>query len=205
MYYSYDKEAKDYIQSTLEKISSKLQNLKGKRDRKSLNKKMHLQECLECLIRCNSEMDADKYDYFIYKIYTMEWGGLEVSKEMESKRLDKNQESLPKLKEIAQTTFKGDVDAMIEGHSLYQKRMEQYDANGVPYAISARQAKLALLEAGLLERIEEVIQTMDKETQISWEYATEFSRNNPLLLALAESLKLSKEAIDNLFIKAKTL
>lgn len=205
MYYSYDKEAKNYIQSTLEKISSKLQNLKGKRDRKSRNKKEHLQECLECLTRCNSEIDADKYDYFIYKIYTMEWGGLEVSKEMESKRLDKNQESLPSLKEIAQTTFKGDVDAMIEGHSLYQKRMEQYDANGVPYAISARQAKLALLEAGLLERIEEIIQTMDKETQISWEYATEFSRNNPLLLALAESLKLSKEAIDNLFIKAKTL
>ena len=204
MYYSYDKEAKDYIQSTLEKISSKLQNLKGKRDRESLNKKAHLQECLECLTRCNAEQDSDKYDYFIYKIYTLEWGGAGAP-ETESRRLPKNQPNLPKLKDIAQTTFKGDVDAMIEGHSLYKKRMEQYDTNGVPYAISARQAKLALLEAGLLERIEEIIQTMDKETQISWEYATEFSRNNPLLLALAESLKLSKEAIDNLFIKAKTL
>ncbi|WP_416860561.1 hypothetical protein [Helicobacter ganmani] len=205
MYYSYDKEAKDYIQSTLEKISSKLQNLKGKRDKKSRNKKVHLQECLECLTRCNSEMDTDKYDYFIYKIYTMEWGGLEVSKEMESKRLDKNQESLPSLKEIAQTTFRKEVEEMITNDPLYKKRMEQYDASGVPYSISVRQAKLALLEAGLLERIEEAVQNMDKETQIAWEYATEFTRNNPLILGFAQVLKLSKKQIDNLFIKAKTL
>ncbi len=204
MYYPYNKEAKDYIQNTLEKISSKLQNLKGKRDRESLNKKAHLQECLECLTRCNSEQDSDKYDYFIYKIYTLEWGGVGAP-ETESRRLPKNQSNLPKLKEIAKTSFKEEVERMIANDPLYQKRMEQYDTSGVPYAISARQAKLALLEAGLLEKIEEVIQQMDKQTQIAWEYATEFSRNNPLLLALAESLKLSKEAIDNLFIKAKTL
>ncbi len=204
MYYPYTKEAKDYIQNTLEKISSKLQTLKGKRDRESLNKKAHLQECLECLTRCNSEQDSDKYDYFIYKIYTLEWGGVGAP-ETESRRFPKNQSSLPSLKEIAQTTFKEDVDAMIEGDPLYQARMEQYDKEGVPYAISVRQAKLALLEEGLLEKIEEAVQQMDKQTQIAWEYATEFSRNNPLLLALAESLKLSKEAIDNLFIKAKTL
>lgn len=153
-----------------------------------------MQECLECLTRCNAEQDSDKYDYFIYKIYTLEWGGAGAP-ETEPRRLPKNQPNLPTLKEIAQTTFKGDVDAMIEGHSLYQKRMEQYDISGVPYTISARQAKLALLEAGLLEKIEEVIQTMDKETQISWEYATEFSRNNPLLLALAESLNSPKKPL----------
>ncbi len=204
MYYPYNKEAKDYIQNTLEKISSKLQNLKGKRDRESLNKKAHLQECLECLTRCNSEQDSDKYDYFIYKIYTLEWGGVGAP-ETESRRLPKNRSNLPKLKEIAKTSFKEEVERMIANDPLYQKRMEQYDTSGVPYAISARQAKLALLEAGLLEKIEEVIQQMDKQTQIAWEYATEFSRNNPLLLARATSLKLSREAIDNLYVKAKTL
>lgn len=71
--------------------------------------------------------------------------------------------------------------------------------------ITPRQCRLILMQQGLLETVKEMIAQQDEETKITWEYALEFRRNDPLLLALATNLNLSSEQIDQFFIAASQL
>jgi hypothetical protein len=76
----------------------------------------------------------------------------------------------------------------------------------VPSSISMRQARLALLEVGLLSSVDTAIGSLDspakERASIEWEYATEVDRTNPLVLSLLPVLGLSEDAIDDLFISA---
>jgi hypothetical protein len=74
-----------------------------------------------------------------------------------------------------------------------------------PSSITPRQCRLFLLQQGLLNQVEEIISQQDKATQITWEYALEFYRNDPLLIQLGNNLNLSKEQIDQFFIAASKL
>lgn len=76
------------------------------------------------------------------------------------------------------------------------------DGNGVPNAITPLQGRLSLKRAGLLEAVESAIVTANGETQIWWEYATIWHRNHSLLNALAASLGLTSEQVDELFVVA---
>lgn len=82
-------------------------------------------------------------------------------------------------------------------------------AGKMPMAITMRQARLALLNAGLLDDVEAAIITMDEpqrtQTQIEWEYAQEVQRDNALVAALGPMLGLDDAAIDSLFSMAATL
>ena len=71
--------------------------------------------------------------------------------------------------------------------------------------VTPRQAKLALLQAGLLDDIEAAIAQADRAVQIEWEYATEFKRTWPTLLAMQTALGLTDQQLDNLFTLAATL
>lgn len=79
----------------------------------------------------------------------------------------------------------------------------------VPQSITMRQARLALLNAGLLDDVEAAIITMDEpqrtQTQIEWEYAQTVQRDNALVAALGPKLGLDDAAIDSLFSMAATL
>lgn len=79
----------------------------------------------------------------------------------------------------------------------------------VPPAVSARQARLALLGAGMLDAVEQALQAMagaeGQAARIEWEYATEIQRESPLVLGLGEALGLDASQIDQLFITASTL
>jgi hypothetical protein len=75
----------------------------------------------------------------------------------------------------------------------------------VPHIVTIRQAKLALLQSGLLDAVETVMQQADRKTQIEWEYAHEFRRSWPALLQMQPLLNLTDEQIDNLFKLASTL
>lgn len=81
--------------------------------------------------------------------------------------------------------------------------------NPVPQVVSMRQARLALLGAGLLSTVEAEIAALDepyKSTfQIEWDYATEVDRQWPTLLALQPALGLTDEQIDQLFVAASQL
>lgn len=76
--------------------------------------------------------------------------------------------------------------------------------------VSMRQARLALLEMGLLSDVEQAIQNLQEPqksiAKIEWEYSAVVSRKNDTFLLIVEQLGIdSKEEIDNFFRLAKSL
>lgn len=77
----------------------------------------------------------------------------------------------------------------------------------VPAKVTRRQARQALLIAGLLDDVQPAINAIADPmqrglAQIEWDDAQEFERHRPLLIQLATALGLDDEALDNLFIQA---
>ena len=75
----------------------------------------------------------------------------------------------------------------------------------VPAAVSMRQARLALLGAGLLSQVEAAITAAGEAARIEWEYAATVERNWPLVTALAAALGLTSSQVDELFFAASAL
>lgn len=76
--------------------------------------------------------------------------------------------------------------------------------------VSMRQARLALLGAGLLASVDAAIDDIPDASakaaaQIDWEYATEVRRISPLIASLGPVLKLTDEQIDALFEAAAAI
>lgn len=86
---------------------------------------------------------------------------------------------------------------------------EQPEALPVPEAVTARQARLALLGAGVLGMVEQALASMPgvegDVARIEWEYAQEIRRDSPLIGALAPALGLTGEQVDDLFRSAESL
>ena len=76
---------------------------------------------------------------------------------------------------------------------------------GIPLTVSMRQARLALLQSGLLEVVNQAIANGNEADKITWEYATEVQRSDSLVKNLASKLGLSEKDLDNLFLLASTL
>lgn len=76
----------------------------------------------------------------------------------------------------------------------------------VPGAVTMRQARLALLNAGLLSQVDAEIAALaspQKEAaQIEWEYSQEVQRHNGFVSLLAPSMGLTEAQLDQLFITA---
>ena len=75
----------------------------------------------------------------------------------------------------------------------------------VPLSVSRRQAKRALLAAGLLSSVEAAVAGASAEVQIDWADALEFRRDSPTIAALAAGLGLTGAQIDDLFRTAATI
>lgn len=79
----------------------------------------------------------------------------------------------------------------------------------VPVAVSPRQLRLALLGAGMLDQVSAFVAgaNVPPAARISWEYATEYRRDDPMLNAMAQQLQppLSEAQIDRLFIAAAAI
>lgn len=79
----------------------------------------------------------------------------------------------------------------------------------VPQQVTMRQARLALLDAGLLSNIDAAIDSLpspEKETaRIEWDYSSAVVRNRPLVGLLGAALGLDDAGLDALFITAATL
>lgn len=75
----------------------------------------------------------------------------------------------------------------------------------VPTAVTKRQARLALLGAGLLDTVEALIAQQPAAVRITWEDATEWRRDDPILIQIAAALGMDGPAIDALFTTAATL
>ena len=74
----------------------------------------------------------------------------------------------------------------------------------VPNSITMRQARLYLLSIEKLDDVE-ILVSQNKAWQIEWEYASEVLRTNQLIPALQESLALTDEQVDTMFIEASKL
>jgi hypothetical protein len=71
--------------------------------------------------------------------------------------------------------------------------------------VSMRQARLALLAAGLLDDANAAVAAAGQAAQIEWEFSNEVRRDNALIAALAGPLGLDAAALDALFEQAATL
>lgn len=96
----------------------------------------------------------------------------------------------------------GEEDAAAEGFF-------EPPAPPVPEAVTARQARLALLGTGLLATVEQALAALPdiegEVARIEWEYALEIRRDSPLIAALAPALGLTANQVDDLFRAAKGL
>lgn len=77
----------------------------------------------------------------------------------------------------------------------------------VPESVTRRQARQALLLAGLLDSVQPAIDAIPDPierglVQIDWDDSQEFERHRPTLLMLASALGLTEEQVDTLFIAA---
>jgi hypothetical protein len=78
-----------------------------------------------------------------------------------------------------------------------------------PQAVTMRQARLALLKAGMLETVDAAILEMPgidgEAARVEWEYAQEIRRDNPLIAAVANQMGMDDAALDALFRVAAEL
>jgi hypothetical protein len=89
-----------------------------------------------------------------------------------------------------------------------QEQLAQVDTDAllaqanIPQTVSPRQARLALFAAGMLDQAQAAVDAAGGATKITWEYATEIRRSEPLIDTLGQQLGLSDEQIDALFVYA---
>ena len=127
----------------------------------------------------------------------------------------KNQELQDKDQEItdletahaAALSVKDAVIAELEAQIL---ELTPPENNGVPQSVTRRQARQALLLAGLLDAVPLALAAIPDATQrrlalIEWEDSLTFERQRPLLIQLSTALGLSSEQLDQLFITADSL
>jgi hypothetical protein len=93
---------------------------------------------------------------------------------------------------------------------VWEVETAQPPAQPVPQSVTMRQARLALLGAGLLDDIEEAIASIPdpvqrRAAQIEWEYATIVERNSALIQQLAPALGMTEAQMDELFATAAAL
>lgn len=75
----------------------------------------------------------------------------------------------------------------------------------VPQEVTMRQARQALMGAGLLGNVQAAINSLSEpektKAQIEWDYSNTLQRDNSFVAVLGAALGLTREDIDNLFIE----
>lgn len=102
------------------------------------------------------------------------------------------------------------VTVTTNGGTVIKELDRPSTTSSAPQAVSMRQARLALLQAGMLATVDQVIAGItpteaQQRIKVEWDYATEVARNWPTLLALQPALGLTDEQVDDLFVLAATL
>ena len=79
----------------------------------------------------------------------------------------------------------------------------------VPQRITARQARLALLEAGLLDDVDAIIEALPANVRahvrIEWDRATHVERGSAVTQMVAAAMGLTSAQVDALFVAAAAL
>lgn len=80
-----------------------------------------------------------------------------------------------------------------------------FDAPDVPLVVTMRQARLALLQTGMLASVNSAVAAADEATKITWEFSSEVQRGHPFVATLAAALNLTEAQLDDLFTLAASL
>lgn len=87
--------------------------------------------------------------------------------------------------------------------------VDDYVAPPVPQFVTMRQARLALLQAGVLPAVNAAVAAMPgaagDAARIEWEFSSTVERHRFLVEALGASLGMTAEQLDDLFRTAATL
>ena len=92
--------------------------------------------------------------------------------------------------------------------ALYEDMIAELDAEPeqvAPARVSARQFKLQLLAAGLLDQVENWIATQDQAVQIAYANSATFVRTDVMMQAGFAELGFSPEQVDDFFSAAALL
>lgn len=80
---------------------------------------------------------------------------------------------------------------------------------GIPQIVTMRQARLALLQSGMLTQVNTAVANMPgaagDAARIEWEFSSTVERNRPLVQSLIGALGLTESQLDDLFRLAATL
>ena len=80
------------------------------------------------------------------------------------------------------------IDRLTDDEKLIFVQQAIPDAPAKVTTVTPRQARLALNAVGLLDKVQQAVAASDKSVQISWEFATEINRNDPIINAMKASL-----------------
>lgn len=80
-----------------------------------------------------------------------------------------------------------------------QPEPDPLEAERAGMKVSRLQARVALLQAGLLPQVEAAVAAADPIIQMAWAEAIELRRYSPAILGLASALGLTDTQLDNLF------
>lgn len=93
-----------------------------------------------------------------------------------------------------------------------EPRVDPLQAERAAMVVSRLQARAALLQAGLLDKVEKAVNgglltasATDALTRLAWNEATEFRRNSPTIAAISGLLGFGPEALDELFRSARRI
>ena len=107
--------------------------------------------------------------------------------------------------EDADTQVDGVLGVYVQQDWETMRKDEMRARNPVPQQVTMRQARLALLGAGLLDDAELVIAAAGRAAQLEWEYATVVDRSGPIVAVVQQQKSLTDAQIDDLFREAAKL
>lgn len=128
----------------------------------------------------------------------------EIAPELINGHYEQRFEVVPKFSEYT------DAEGVI--HSVAEQLTAQAEAArlaSIPVSVTMRQARLALLNAGILTQANDAINTMTgiegDAARIEWEFSNEVRRDSALVSGIGSSLNLTNVQVDDLFIAASVL
>jgi hypothetical protein len=134
-----------------------------------------------------------------------------LKSEIKSSNISKPIDSIVSSGANCDVKFKGEISqdesetltSLIDTHVAIPLEKETY-------SVSARQIRTAIVFSGLsITDIETALDGLLEPTKtvarIAWDYASDFERDNPLVVSLAPVLGLSEQQLDDLWDLAKTL
>lgn len=111
-----------------------------------------------------------------------------------------------KVVETAPTQLDG---AWVQTWSVVAMTSDEIDAMRATMEVSMRQARLALLQEGLLSQIEAAIAALPdgqrEQAQIEWDYGSNVQRISPWVVQLTAALGMTPAEADQLFALAGSL